>query len=212
MKTRFILTMIFTLIFLSSCHATEDDKFTLTGRIENAGELENIQVYEGETVAGSIELGNNGEFHFEGNAPDATLYTLLVDQRPFMLILKNGEKVEFNADLADPGNYTVKGSETSAKLKELDTISETFREQQRSLQEEFEQRMSRDEEISVIQHDLMAKNDSYVSALSEKILPFSLENKKNLAGFYGMLTLYSIDPTGHEEEMIRYMEEIQSNF
>src|SRR5690606_36907260 len=110
----------------------------------------------------SIELDNNGEFNFEGSAPDATLYTLFVEQRPFMLIVKDGEDIEFNADLKDPGNYTVKGSETSVKMKELDAITETFRVQQNGLQTEFEQRMDANEEPSVIQHDLMAKNDSFI--------------------------------------------------
>lgn len=129
-----------------------------------------------------------------------------------MLIVKNGEEIELNADLKDPGNYTVKGSETSVKMKELDAITETFREQQNGLQTEFEQRMDANEEPSVIQHDLMAKNESFVRELSKQVLPFALENKDNLAGFYGMLTLYSVDPTGHEEEMIQYMEDIQGKF
>jgi hypothetical protein len=121
MKTELILTKIFILIFLVSCNAAQEDKakaanrdeFILTGRIENAGDLESIQVYEGEVANHSIALEGDGQFEFKGSAPDATLYTLLVGQRPFMLILENGEEVEFNADLKDPGNYTVKGSEAS---------------------------------------------------------------------------------------------------
>lgn len=218
MKTELILTKIFTLIFLVSCNAAEQDKaadrdkFILTGRIENAGDLESIQVYEGETASHSIELNNNGEFNFEGSAPDATLYTLLVGQRPFMLIVKDGEEIELNADLKDRGNYTVTGSETSVKMKELDALTETFREQQNDLQMEFEQRMDANEEPFVIQNDLMAKNEHFIRELSKQVLPFALENKDNLAGFYGMLSLYSVDPTGHEEKMIQYIEDIEGKF
>ncbi len=220
MKTALILTKLFILTFLASCNAaerdqskeTDGDKFTITGSIENAEGINSIQVYEEEVASHSIELKGNGEFKFEGNAPDATLYTLLVGQRPFMLIVKNGEEVEFSADLKDPGNYTVTGSETSVKMKELDAITEKFRNQQNSLQREFEQRMEANEEPSAIQHDLMAKNQNYVSELSKQVLPFISENKNNLAGFYAMLTLYSIDPTGHEQRMIQYMEEIEGKF
>src|SRR5690606_38269791 len=213
MKTGITLMKIFTLIFLMSCNAAEDDDtFILTGRIENAGEIKSIQVYEGEVASHTIDLESNGDFKFEGSAPDATLYTLVVGQRPFMLVLKNGEEIELHADMKDLGNYTVKGSEASVKMKELDAITETFREQQNGLQTEFEQRMEANEEPSVIQHDLMAKNERFISELSKQVLPFALENKNNLAGFYGMLTLYSVDPTGHEEEMIRYMEDIQGKF
>ncbi len=220
MKTGLIITKIFTLIFLASCNAadqdqtkeTDGDKFIITGRIENADGINNVQVFEGEVASHSVDLENNGEFEFEGSAPDATLYTLLVGQRPFMLIVKNGEEVEFTADLKDPRNYTVTGSETSVKMKELDAITEKFREQQNGLQMEFEQRMEANEEPSAIQHDLMTKNQTYVSELSKQVLPFISENKENLAGFYAMLTLYSIDPTGHEQKMIQHIEAIQDKF
>ena len=220
MKTGLIITKIFTLIFLMSCNATDQkqakeidgEKFMINGNIKNAGETKSIQIYEGEVASHTIDLESNGDFKFEGSAPDATLYTLVMGQRPFMLIAKNGEEIEFSADLKDPGNYTVKGSEASVKMEELDAITETFREQQNGLQREFEQRMEAREEPTVIQHDLMAKNESYISELSKQVLPFALENKDNLAGFYAMLTLYSVDLTGHEEEMIKYMEDIQGEF
>ena len=220
MKTGLIITKIFTLIFLASCNAgdreqareLDGDKFTITGHIKNAGGIKSLQVYEGDVASHSIDLEGNGEFKFEGSAPDATLYTLLVGQRPFMLIVKNGEEVEFTADLKDPSNYTVTGSDASVKMKELDALTEMFRQQQNGLQREFEQRMEADEDPSVIQHDLMTKNQSYVTTLSTQVLPFALENKDNLAGFYGMLTLYSVDPTAHEQEMIQYMEDIQGKF
>jgi len=212
MKTGLTLTKIFSLIFLISCNAAEDDHFVLTGRIENAGDIKSIQVYEGEAASHTIDLEGSGAFHFEGSALDAALYTLLVGQRPFMLIVKNGDEIAFNADLKNPGSYTVKGSEASVKMKELDALTATFREQQNGLQAEFEQRMEAEEEPSLIQQELMAKNQIFVRELSQQVLPFAVDNKDNLAGFYAMLTLYSVDPTGHEEEMIRYMEEIQGKF
>src|SRR5690606_9488460 len=123
MKTKLNLTKVFILVFLVSCNAADkdkakavgQDKFILTGYIENARELESVGLKEGETATHSIELEKNGSFYFEGSAPDAALYNLLVGERAYMLILENGEKVEFSADLTDLGNYTVRGSETSAK-------------------------------------------------------------------------------------------------
>lgn len=66
MKTGLTLTKIFTLIFLMSCSAAEnDDKFILTGRIENIGEIKNIQVYEGEVASHTIELESNGDLNLK---------------------------------------------------------------------------------------------------------------------------------------------------
>ena len=56
MKSELILTKAFILVLLVSCNAADkdkakavdQDKFILTGRIENAGELESIRLLEGE--------------------------------------------------------------------------------------------------------------------------------------------------------------------
>ncbi|WP_235941004.1 TlpA disulfide reductase family protein [Cyclobacterium roseum] len=220
MKSEIILIKAFILILLMSCNAAEkesakavaQDKFILTGRIENAGELESVRLLEGETATHAIELESNGGFNFEGSTPDEALYTLLVGERSFMLVLKNGEKVEFNADLSNPDHYTVKGSETSAKLQKLDAIRQKFDKEQVKLHADFEKRIDSGETMLSIQNDLMAKNERYVSELSEKVLQFFLENKDNLAGFYGMMTLYSVDPTAHEEAIIEHMEEFREKF
>lgn len=212
MKVRLILINIFTIIFFASCNAVDDNKFTLSGQIENAGQLKSILLYEGERVIDSIALDQKGRFYYDGNSPEAALYTLLVGQRPYMLVLQNGEQADFKADLNDAANYTVSGSETSSKLRELDALRERFQGQQGALQSEFEQRLSSGEEMSTLQNELLAKSEKYITELSEQALRFSLENKDDLAGFYGMLILYSVDPTGHEEAMINYLDEVKGKF
>ena len=65
MKSELILTKAFILVLLVSCNAADkdkakavdQDKFILTGRIENAGELESIRLLEGETATHTIGLG-----------------------------------------------------------------------------------------------------------------------------------------------------------
>src|SRR5690606_5275106 len=212
MKIGIILTKIFTLVFLTSCSAVDDTKFTLNGRVENAGGLKDIILYQGENPIDTLALDEKSEFYLEGNAPEAALYTLLVGERPYMLVLENGEAVKFEADMNKPSDYKVSGSKTSAKLKELDAARETFQKQQAALGEEFEKRMNSGEEASVVQSDLMAKSESFAADLSEQVVQFSQENSDNLAGFYGMLILYTIDPTGHEEALINYAEDAKEQF
>lgn len=212
MKIAIILIKIFTLVFLTSCNAVEDTKFTLNGRIENAGEVRDVVLYEGETKIESTTLDQNNDFHFEGNAPEAGLYTLLVGERPYMLVLENGEAAEFEVDMKQPSDYTVSGSITSSKLKELDAARETFQKQQTALGEEFEERMNNGEEASVVQSELMAKSERFVAGLSEQLIRFSRENEDNLAGFFGMLVLYSVDPTGQEQALVSYAEKVQDKF
>lgn len=212
MKIGLILTKIFTLIFLTSCNAVDDSKFTINGHVDNAGEVGNIVLYEGEVQLESATLDENDNFYFEGSSPEPGLYTLLVGERPYMLVLENGEAVEFEADVKQPSNYKVSGSKTSAKLKELDAVRETFQKQQTALGEEFEERMNNGEEASVVQSELMAKSASFIADLSEQVVQFSQENKDNLAGFYGMLILYTVDPTGQEQALVSYAEEVKDQF
>lgn len=212
MKTGLFLIKIFALIFFSACNAANKDNFILTGHIDNADQLNSILLYEGETFVDSIALDDDGNFYMEGTAPEPTLYELVVEQQSFMLVMENGEKVEFNTDLNTPDLYTVKGSETSAKLKELNEMRDKFQEQQMGLQSEFEQRVGNGEEQAAVQNDLIAKNDLFTSELSEQVLQFSLDNEDNLAGFFGMLVLYSVDPAGHEDILVEYAEKAQRLF
>lgn len=212
MKTGIFLTKIFTLIFFSACSAANEDSFILSGRIDNADGLESAILYEGETFVDSITLADNGSFYMEGTASEPTLYELHVEQESYMLILENGDQVEFNADLNTPAQYTVKGSENSIKLQELNQMRDKFQAFQMNLQSEFQERINKGEEHAVVQNDLIAKNDLYTSELSEQVLQFSQDNEDNLAGFFGMLVLYSIDPTGQEEVLVTYAEKAKDLF
>lgn len=212
MKLGLILTKMFTLIFLASCGAVDDTKFTLKGQVENADSVHNVVLFEGDKQIESATLDKNKEFNLEGSAPHAGLYTLLVGEQSYMLVLENGEAVEFEVDLKNPNDYKVSGSETSAKLKELGAVRETFQKQQAALGEEFEKRIENGEEAAVVQTDLMAKSERFIADLSEQVVQFSLENKDNLAGFFGMLMLYSVDPVGQEQVLVSYAEEAKGKF
>lgn len=212
MKTRIFLTNIITLLLLSACQAADPDGFTLSGRIANAESIQKIALFEGEKLVDSIDLDQNGRFSTKGVAPDPTLFELVAGQEAFMLILENGEKIEFNADLSQPKQYTVKGSPASKKMKELNQMRERFQAFQAELQNEFEQRLEKSENQATIQNDLMQKNDKYVSQLSADVLKFARNNEDNLAGFFGMLVLYSIDPTRQEEVVVQYAEKAKHQF
>lgn len=212
MKTTLFLTPIFALFLFSACNAASDDNFLLSGRIENAGDLKTLMLYEGETVVDSIGLDNNGNFKFEGSATEPTLYELVAEQESYMLILENGEDVKFKADLNQAGKYTVKGSETSAKLKQVVDIREKYQAHQENLQEEFETRVNNGEDQEAVRKDMALKDEQFSRDLADDALQFSEDNMDNLAGFFGILVLYSVDPTGHEETLVKYAEEAKQQF
>jgi peroxiredoxin len=214
MKTNILIAVIMA-FFLASCSNSiaNTDKFELSGQIENAGDVKKVLLYEGETVVDSASLDNNNRFHFERSAADASLYTLIVGYRPYLLVLEAGDKVEFKTDLKDSEEkYSVRGSEVSAKLQGLTVIRNGFQKEQAALQNEFEQRIENGENESTVQSELMEKSFQSSRKAAKETLEFSNANKDNLAGFYGYLFLYSIDPTTYEKEIIEYGEEAKGRF
>lgn len=215
MKINVLITGILALLFFASCSnsAANTEKFELNGKIENAGDVKEVLLYEGETVVDSARLDNNDKFHFERTADGAQLYTLIVGDRPYLLILENGQSVEFKTDLNNgEEQYTVSGSEVSTKLQKLAVIRTGFQKEQSALQNEFEKRIGGGENESTVQSELMEKSYQSTSNSAKEAFEFSNENKDNLAGFYGFLFLYSIDPSGYEKEIVEYGEEAKSRF
>lgn len=213
MKITLFLPQLVALLFLfSACNTKSGDSYTLAGHVNNANQLSNVMLYAGEALVDSIAVDKNGNFSITGTALGPTLYELVIGQQSYMLVLENGEKVELSVDMDQPAQYTVKGSETSAKLKEVAAIRDKFQEQQMDLQKEFEQRMANGEDRAVVQQELIAKHDRYTSELAEQIVRFSTDNTDNLAGFFGILVLYSVDPDGHEQELVAYAEKAKDRF
>lgn len=211
MRTHF-LANIFLFFFLGACNAANSDKFILSGRIDNADDLETVMLYEGETFLDSLALDEKGSFYMEGTAEGPTAYQLVVGQAGYMLILENGDKVEFSTDLHNAQEYSVKGSKASAKMKELNQLMDKFQEQQMGLQDEFEERLGNGEDQSVVQNELIQKDALFSQEISKQLVKFTQENEDNLAGFFGMLMLFSVNETEHEQALVSYAEKAKDQF
>lgn len=215
MKINVLIAGIVAFFFLASCSnsAANTDKFVLKGQIENAGDVKKVLLYEGETAIDSASLDQDNRFRFERTATGASLYTLIVGYQPYLLVLENGDQVEFKTDLKESETeYTVSGSETSSKLQELAVIRSGFQKDQNALQSEFEQRVGNGENESLVQSELMEKSLESTRTSAKEVFEFANANKDNLAGFYGFLFLYSIDPSGYEKEIIEYGEAVKDRF
>lgn len=215
MKINVLIAGILAFFFLASCSdsTANTDNFELNGQIENAGDVKKVLLYEGETVVDSTSLDTDDKFHFKRAAEGTQLYTLIIGNRPYLLILKNGDNVEFKTNLNDgEEQYTVNGSEVSSKIQQLAVIRGGFQKEQFALQSEFEKRVGNGEAQSTVQGELMGKSSQSISKSAKKVFEFATANRDNLAGFYGFLFLYAIDPTGYEKEIIEYSEEAKTRF
>lgn len=208
---RNIIIAFFVLSILTAC--SNSDEFVLNGKVENAGDLKKVLLYEGEAVIDSAFLNEDNKFRFRRTALEAKHYTMVVGDRLYMFVLSNGDDVDFKTDLSkDEDEYVISGSEISAKLQRLSSIRGAFQRSQNAIQTEFEMRTEQGENVEKVQSELMKKHQESLNAAVQQTLQFSKENKETLAGFYGMLSLFSLDPITYEKELIEYADSARVMF
>lgn len=210
MRNRSLLAGIIALMVFISCSNTiksSEGIFKLTGQIENPADLKKVLLYDGETLVDSALLDATAKFSFERTVTEPALYTLVVGFRPYMFILGPNDEVTFKTDLADGENYEVTGSPLSTKLQKLAGIRSKLQKEQSQLESEFESRTEKGEDPRAVQNELMEKSFASAEAAATDTYAFANENRDNLAGFYGMLFLSSLDAVSYESELIKYAEE-----
>lgn len=206
---RNLVITAFVILFISAC--SNKEQFVLNGKINNAGDLKKVYLYEGNSVIDSAFLNESNEFRFRRSAIEPRMFTLDAGQAQYLFVLQNGEKVKFETDFAkDPFDYEVSGSEVSAKVKELNTIRAKYEALSNEIGEEFTNRVQADPaNEDAIREELFPKFQAMLDASGEETLVFAQKNRDNLAGFYAMI---SLDPGMYEEEMIAYADEIKDKF
>jgi peroxiredoxin len=206
---RLFLIAIAGLTVLASCK--NNDEFTINGKIENAGPVKKVMLYEMDQVIDSAFLNENNEFKFHRSAPEANFYTLLVGEKNFLLIAKNGEELDFETDLADTSNsYKIEGSDESEKVRDFNKISNDYGKVYKQIQDDYNRLVAQNPAAKdSVYNSLMPKFQKNMDAFSKEALKFGNENKDNLAGFYAVGT---IDQQRYEQELIKYAEDIKGKF
>jgi peroxiredoxin/transcriptional regulator NrdR family protein len=203
------IVMAIAIFFISSC--TSKDQFVLNGKINNAGDLKKVYLYEGNSIIDSAFLNESNEFRFRRSAVEPRIYTLDAGQAQYLFVLQNGEKVSFETDfIKDPLQYSVSGSEVSSKIKDLNSIRNKYETLSNEIEEEFADKVKANpENEDAIREVSYAKFQSMLENSGKETLAFAEENKDNLAGFYAII---SLDPSMYEAEMIAYADGIKDKF
>jgi len=198
------------LILLIACG--NPDQFVINGKLSNIHkDIKKVFLYEGGELVDSAFLNEDAEFRFKRSTPSAQFYSLMVSDRNYFLVLQNGEKVDFSANLEDPkGDYQIEGSATSGKIKAFSEINAHYGAIFKEIEGEFQMQMAkRPADEDSIRKALLGKYQTNMDAFSKAVLDFANKNKDNLAGFYA---INSLDPTNYEREMMAYAEAIKDKF
>lgn len=209
------LTGVFILGMLSGCSSSSEsgDSFVqLNGQILHAADIDKVLLYEGDMLIDSAMLDADKRFTIKRMVAEPGMYTLLVGFRPYNLILQSGEELSFKTDLQQGDEYEIEGSDVNTKMRDLHALRLRVQREQNAIQDEYERRIAAGEKQDAVQAELREKSQNSMDSAAHAIYEFSNENRENLAGLYGMLFLYSVDPSGYESELIRYTEEVKGVF
>lgn len=194
---------------LASCQ--DSDRFTISGKLENAAGVKKVLLYETDQVIDSAFLNENNEFRFTRAAEEPNFYTLEAGEKNYLVVARNGDAIELSADLADQANgYTVKGSDESDKIREFNAVTSKYTSVYQELQEEFSAKVAASpEDKEAIYNAMLPRLQQNVEGYGREAMAFAEKNKGTLAGFYAAGT---VDPARYEQQLIRYAEDIKDRF
>ncbi|MGV3763922.1 redoxin domain-containing protein [Parapedobacter sp.] len=202
---RLIVVFGWVVLLLSSCAG--DEVFVIDGQVLNAQSIQTVALYEGERKLDSVFIDEQGRFKFQRPASHPRLLTLEAGQNRYHLILQNGDRVTFHADLAKPvDTYEVMGSPLSDKIKQF---AITFAEKERA-QSELEASFA-DQAAGLDDTALMTLRQRFLQRYREQMADYTeaavrfADEHDDLAGFYAMTTL---DTELAEAELIDYADRI----
>ena len=209
MKTIINIFSFLTVLFLlSSCNST--DNIYISGTIANPGNVKVVAFYEGERKLDSVYISEGNKFRFERPSTQPRLLTIEAGKNRYPIILEPGKKVEFKADLHQPLDYEVVGSDLSVSLQSFAPAKARIEHVQDSLQAVFVRATTNksSEEIQSLRGQMLQEFRPHMRQYIGDAVEFA-DAHPNLAGFYVMSTL---DTDMAEAELIAYGDKIKDDF
>lgn len=200
-----LLICISTVLGLAACAGEEH--FIVDGKIENAGNIRTVVLYEGDRKLDSVFLNERGEFKLRRGAAQPRLLTLEAGKSRYQLILQNGDQVVFRADLSQPsGDYAVSGSLLSVQLREFAGQIAQKERIQAELEESFAGQAAGLDDVALmnLRQQFLERYRKHIQDYVSAAVQFA-DKHDDLAGFYAMSTL---DPEFAESALITYADRI----
>ncbi|WP_199139345.1 TlpA disulfide reductase family protein [Pedobacter sp. ASV12] len=197
---------------LTACK--DNTKFVIDGKIENPGAEKKVFLYgmgdNNMKVLDSTTLSEKGEFKFSSVSPEANFFRVNIGTSEYILVAKNGDKVDFKADLNNQKHdYTMSGAEDADKLMEFNKLKTSYSDKIEVIKADFEKKVAANPaEREALVAQLSPVYMKAVDDLNKAIVKFALDNTKSLVSFYAISL---INPTGNEDSMVAYAEKVDEN-
>ncbi|WP_353195455.1 TlpA disulfide reductase family protein [Parapedobacter defluvii] len=195
----------FLVYLLPAC--TDNEQFTIEGEISNAGNTHTVSLYEADRKLDSVFLNEQGRFVLRRTASHPRLLTLQAGTKKYHLILQNGDRVTFRADLMSDGNdYEISGSPLSEKIQHFASTIAEKEQFEAELESSFASQAAGldDAALMNLREQFMQKYRQHMKSYTDAAVRFANEHD-DLAGFYAMSTL---DKEVAETELVAYADRI----
>lgn len=192
---------------LAAAACSGDNGFVINGKIDNAGGIQTVILYEGDRKLDSAFLTENGKFRFQRATSQPRLLTVEAGTHRYHLILQQGDDVSFQADLtANSDVYVVSGSELSSKIKGFAAARAEKEQFDQDLEAAFAEQAANltDTEVENLRQEFLERYRIRMQEYAAAAVQFAKQND-DLAGFYAMSTL---DGETAEAELVEYADRI----
>ena len=216
MRSLSVIVLVWVIIFTSCKNKNE---IIINGEVTEIGDAQKVYLYKADSLGqlvpvDSTFLNENQKFEIKSESEQTDFFQLLIGKRSFFIIAKNGDEIEFSANLSDAGgNYTIKGSEDAEKVTEYNKITSDYSKQTGLLAERFSAMITtmpnqKDSIIGVFNQESEKLNKPFI----ENSLQFIANNQESLAAFFAANIVSGMNATPYENKLIEYSKVALKNF
>ena len=207
-----ILMLLFSVaIMFNACKSKTE--FVINGEVTNVGEAQKVYLFVGDSLGqmkpiDSTFLNEDQKFTLKAKSVDPNFYQLLIGQKSYMVVVQNGNEIEFKTDLSNAGgSYEVKGSKESEQLTAYNKITTDFSMKTGQLAETYSKMIIQNESNKdEIIAEFNVKSQEFAAPFMKNSMEFVKANDKTLTAFYAANIMLGMDASNYENELIKYSE------
>ncbi|WP_113635110.1 TlpA disulfide reductase family protein [Nubsella zeaxanthinifaciens] len=202
------------LVLVAALSACKDKtKFTIEGKLKNANIKNKVYLYgmasNTMVLLDSTNLSENGDFKFVNTKPEADFFRVNYLTNEYIVIAKNGDKVDITADVADKNqHYTIDGADDAAKLAEFNDLKIKYQTKIFEVSKQFEEKVAANpDQRDALLQQLSPVYNNALNDLNQAIIKFAMENSKSLVSFYAISL---VNPIGNEKALVAYADKVDA--
>ena len=202
------------LVLVAALSACKDKtKFTIEGKLKNANVKNKVYLYgmasNTMVLLDSTNLSENGDFKFVNTKPEADFFRVNYLTNEYIVIAKNGDKIDITADVADKNqHYTIDGADDAAKLAEFNDLKIKYQTKIFEVSKQFEEKVAANpDQRDALLQQLSPVYNNALNDLNQAIIKFAMDNSKSLVSFYAISL---VNPIGNEKALVAYADKVDA--